>query len=154
MKKQKVKYHPQFKKQVLGAVEHYTSLFHLNHVGSVFYMDNDEMHDGMNEWACADIDEKYLKTDYKIFPIFQREWRKKKVSERLKCVHEIIAHEVSHCVTEPLYLLIHQTYRSKNETERTREQLTEVISRVANRTWQRPLLPPESKPNHNGRKKG
>lgn len=145
-KKDEVKYPSLFKKQVLAAVEHYISLFRLNHTGSVLYMEEDHASGGYSSHAEADIDERYLKTDYKIYPEMLKIWRgKKSPKERWRFVDEVISHEVSHVVTEPLYNLIHQTYRSKGETERTREQLTEIISRVANKTWQRRFTKEKSK---------
>ena len=122
-----MKYPPKCKKEVKELVEYFQGLAKLDFRGNILYMSEDI--EGRLEdtkvGAETIINDEYYKADLRIYPLTLKKWK-----EDTDSLRDTIAHEVSHILTEPLYCLIFQTYRSKGEVERIREQATEKIARL------------------------
>ena len=122
-----MKYPPKFKKEVKELVEYFQGLAKLDFKGHILYMSEDiegRLEDSKVS-AESIINDDYYSADIRIYPLSLKKWKEEPDSLR-----NTIAHEISHILTEPLYCLIFQTYRSKCEVERIREQTTEKIARL------------------------
>lgn len=117
----KVKYPTKFKKEAKRLVVKYTGIAKLDYVLDIIYLNDDK--DG--KLADILIQEDYHDAEIRFYPCSLKEWKKNPFD-----LEQTISHEIAHILTEPIYNLIHQTYKSKEETERAREQTTEKIARI------------------------
>lgn len=120
-------YSEKFKKETTELVEEFILKAKLDFQGDVLFMEEERKGDCEAKLSGADITilDDYLKADINIYPVTFEKWK-----EDSKFLRKTIAHEISHIITEPLYILIFQIYRSKDEVNRALEQTTEKISRL------------------------
>ena len=122
-----MKYPTKFKKEVKELLTYFEGIAKLDFRGDILYKSEDiegRLYDTKTS-AETIINDEYYTADILIYPLTLKKWK-----EDPKSLRETISHEVSHIITEPLYNLIFQTYRSKGEVERIREQTTEKIARL------------------------
>lgn len=125
---------PKLKKLVLDALRrHAWNMGCSFYEGDILYM-NEPDHRGQDTMASMGVDPCYLKAILRIFPSAVQEWEKRekeKKGEGDKYMELVVAHEVAHIVTEPLYLKAVSVYKNEGETEDAREALTETIGRLS-----------------------
>jgi hypothetical protein len=126
---------PKLKKLVLDALKHHAwNLGVSEYQGNIFYMEEDEKReDGCLLHANITVDTRYLKATIRIFPCAIKEWEtreKESKGEGDKFINGIIAHEVSHIITQPMFDLAVATYKNEGELKDAWESLTERISRL------------------------
>lgn len=124
-KSKSIKYSLKFRKEVKELVMKYRKIAYLDYDIDILYKDGNT-----DDGVTADIVvlDDYFSADLRVYPLAFEEWKKDSYS-----LETCISHEIAHLLTEPIYLLIHQTYKSKDEVERAREQNTEKIARIMQR---------------------
>lgn len=100
-------------------VSHYT--------GDILYMEEDCKKGEYFTLASADVDRRYLRATFKIYPELIKRWER----EGDQYVEDAIAHEVAHIATQHLYDVAVATYRDEGEMKDAWETLTEVVSRLS-----------------------
>lgn len=129
--KKKTLYPHALKEFVKGNLRDYQeSLGMAWHDGKIAWMSEKKEEDTEDSTTCAEatINTRYLNADFKIYPELINRWKNKKMRE--EDVKKIISHETAHIATAQMMDLIHNVYRSKNETHDAFETLTEIIGRL------------------------
>lgn len=73
----------------------------------------------------------YFECEIHVFPEFYADLNKKKTEkEKMDFARQVIAHEVSHIISNPLNRLVGVGYLSQEEHTSAREQVTSMIERI------------------------
>jgi hypothetical protein len=96
----------------------------------IVYTTEDRISDhlGMKIAATAQVDRRYLKCTFKIYPMMWQGWEDKGFSDHE--VRKIIAHEVGHIATQHLYDIATAIYKDEGETRDAWESLTEIVGKL------------------------
>lgn len=93
----------------------------------IHYMTDDVEDDFSITNASITTDRRYLSATLKIYPHLLKRAKK----EGLHVIEDVIAHEMSHIVTDHLYCLATSIYKDDGEMKDAWESLTERISRLS-----------------------
>lgn len=124
----KLKVPKKLKRLVIDAAKRHAWNIGVSHFdGDVLWMAEDEKYEGNHKHAEIDVDRRYLKATFKIFPVAIKFWK----SDGDEYMEHTIAHEVAHIATQHLYELAIATYRDEGEMKDAWETLTEVIGKLS-----------------------
>lgn len=125
----KTKVPEKIKKFVIEHLQNYCWHIGFSHYRSnILYMEKDEKHkDGAILFATADVDKRYLRAVFKIFPPFIEKYDE----GELELCKEILAHECAHIATQHMCDLVYAVSKDEGEIKDAWESLTEVVGRMA-----------------------
>lgn len=128
-----IKYPEDFKKFVRKCVQSYTWYLKVQHYTVELFFEKQAHKDDEGETkktaASIDVDTRYLKADIKVYPRLLEEWKFKNKRE----IEQVIAHELSHILTQPLFDLTQTNFKTFSETRDVWESLTERIGRLTHK---------------------
>ncbi|MFA5696635.1 MAG: hypothetical protein WC917_04330 [Bacilli bacterium] len=116
-------------------VEKFKKILKIENYDSKIFYSTKENEDNMCDYekglpiaASAHVDNRYLTVDIRVYPLLVNGWKSKELDK--KDVHGIIAHEMSHVVTQPMFKLCYSVYKSEEEMKNAWENLTTIIGRL------------------------
>lgn len=114
---------PKLRKFVINCVHKYQNTFELERFdGKIAYIDEDG-----DIAASINVDLRYLNFTISVYRHVEELWKKGNKDR----IDQILAHEVSHILTQHMMDLIESPYKNKEEAKDAWESLTETISRMA-----------------------